>query len=158
MNKIIIALLIPLLSMGQITEAEPTELSTRIGARLFTFNGVVIGAVALDKLPIENGEQYHSLNWTNDRYDENGSRTSIKFKSTSEDIESLFNIMRRVIKTGEGKNIKLQDKVVTIEPFTKNILMFKTEVDDKMKYFFLKPRGIYALFGKTFNKKDWNKF
>jgi len=116
MRKLLILFIIPLLSTGQITEANESELATQIGSHIIIFNGSLKGGVSLNKLPLENGEQYHSLIWTYNDYDLNGSRTVLRFKSNSADIESLFDMMRRVIKTNQGKNIKLQDQLVTIKP------------------------------------------
>lgn len=159
MKKIIIAFIIPLLSMGQITEADETELATQIGTHIIIFNGSIKGGVSLNKLPLENGEEYHSLIWTNNEYDINGSRTVLKFKSSSADIESLFDMMRKVIKSNQGKNIKLQDQLVTLKPSSfKDEIYFIAEVDGTNRFFYIKAKGLYELFGKTWNKKDWKNF
>jgi len=156
---LLILLLLPITSFSQISEVDESDLGTQIGVHMFVFQGSIEGGVTLNKLKIENNVEYHSLIWANDRYDEPGERTELKFKSTTEDINSLFEIFKNVIKTDKQKVLKLENKTVTIKPSSfKDEVIFMYELNGENKYFFIKAKGLYELFGKPWNKKEWREY
>ena len=80
-------------------------------------------------------------------------RTILTFQSTSDDINDLFELFKKAVKTQKTKIIKLEDKVITIMPSsTKNEVTFHYESDGVNKYFYISSIGIYELFGKTWNR------
>jgi len=152
MKKLFLFLL-PIFTYAQITKAYNDNLGEHIGLHIIYFLGRVNGGVSLGKLPDVNGREYHQLIWTNSDYDKEEERTILTFQSTSDDINDLFELFKKAVKTQKTKIIKLEDKVITIIPSsTKNEVTFHYESDGVNKYFYISSIGIYELFGKTWNR------
>ena len=145
--------LLPVFTYAQITRVPNDSLGEHIGLHIIYFLGRVNGGVSLGKLPDVNGREYHQLIWTNRDYDKKGERTILRFQSTSDDINNLFELFKEVNKTQKTKIIKLEDKIFTIMPSSiKNEVTFRYESDGVNKYFYISSIGIYELFGKTWNR------
>ena len=145
--------LLPVFTYAQITRVPNDSLGEHIGLHIIYFLGRVNGGVSLGKLPDVNGREYHQLIWTNRDYDKKGERTILRFQSTSDDINNLFELFKEVNKTQKTKIIKLEDKIFTIMPSSiKNEVTFRYESDGVNKYFYISSIGIYELFGKTWRR------
>ena len=145
--------LLPVFTYAQITRVPNDSLGEHIGLHIIYFLGRVNGGVSLGKLPDVNGRDYHQLIWTNRDYDKKGERTILRFQSTSDDINNLFELFKEVNKTQKTKIIKLEDKIFTIMPSSiKNEVTFRYESDGVNKYFYISSIGIYELFGKTWSR------
>jgi|TARA_B110000046_G_scaffold11053_1_gene10998 hypothetical protein len=145
--------LLPVFTYAQITRVPNDSLGEHIGLHIIYFLGRVNGGVSLGKLPDVNGREYHQLIWTNRDYDKKGERTILRFQSTSDDINNLFELFKEVNKTQKTKIIKLEDKIFTIMPSSiKNEVTFRYESDGVNKYFYISSIGIYELFGKTWSR------
>ena len=151
--------LIPVFTYAQITKVPNDNLGEHIGLHIIYFLGRVNGGVSFGKLPDVNRREYHQLIWTNRDYDKEEERTILTFQSTSDDINNLFEFFKEVIKTQKTKIFKLDDNVITIKPSPINDeVIFLYELNEENKYFYINAIGIYELFGKTWNIKEWKEY
>ena len=158
MKKIFLFLL-PVLTYAQITKVHNDSSGEHIGLHIIYYLGRVNGGVSLGKLPNIDGKEFHQLIWTNSDYDKVEERTLFTFQSTSDDINNLFQMFKDVIKTQKTKIFKLDGKLVTIKPSSINDeVIFLYELNEENKYFNINAIGIYELFGKTWNRKEWKKY
>ena len=68
-------------------------------------------------------------------------------------------MFKEVIKTQKTKIFKLDGNLVTIKPSSINDeVIFLYELNEENKYFNINAIGIYELFGKTWNRKEWKKY
>jgi hypothetical protein len=146
MKKLFLFLL-PVFSFAQISITSNDSLGEHIGLHIIYYLGRVNGGVSLGKLPNIDGKEFHQLIWTNSDYDKVEERTLFTFQSTSDDINNLFQMF------------KLDGKLVTIKPSSINDeVIFLYELNEENKYFNINAIGIYELFGKTWNRKEWKKY
>ena len=158
MEKLFLFLL-PVFSFAQISITSNDSLGEHIGLHIIYYLGRVNGGVSLGKLPNINGKEFHQLIWTNSDYDKVEERTLFTFQSTSDDINNLFQMFKEVIKTQKTKIFKLDGKLVTIKPSSINDeVIFLYELNEENKYFNINAIGIYELFGKTWNRKEWKEY
>ena len=156
---IVFFLTLPSPFFGQTIKVTNDVLGKQIGLHFIYYHGRITGGVSLNKLPNVNGKEYYAFVWSNSEYDKKEEKTTLRFQSTSEEIDTLFETFKRVIKTKELKELRLEDKTVIIKPSAFNEdVYFVYEVAGLTKYFFIKAIGIYELFGKTFDKKEWEEY
>ena len=158
MKKLFLFLL-PVFTYAQISIISNDSLGEHIGLHIIYYLGRVNGGVSLGKLPDIDGIEFHQLIWTNSNYDKVKERTLLTFHSTSDDINNLFEMFKEVIKTQKTKIFKLGGNFVTIKPSSRNDeVIFLYVLNKENKYFYINAIGIYELFGKTWDRKEWEEY
>jgi hypothetical protein len=68
-------------------------------------------------------------------------------------------MFKEVIKTQKTKIFKLDGNFVTIKPSSRNDeVIFLYVLNKENKYFYINAIGIYELFGKTWDRKEWEEY
>ena len=76
---------------------------------------------------------------------------SIMFHATPDEMDSLFEMFKTILKTGEKQTLNLGDKRLTVSRIGKDTIWFYTSDG----FFDCNAAALHALFGKSWNKKAW---
>ncbi|MDA8871208.1 hypothetical protein N9H89_00890 [Flavobacteriaceae bacterium] len=153
-TPLIISLLISLSSFSQISTVEKQDESKTIGQiNLYNSTGLN-GTATFQMASIIDGKQYYYLGWQNQDYSTITDIASIMFHATPNEIDSLFDMFKTILKTGEKQTLNLGDKRLTVSRIAKDTIWFYTSDG----FFDCNAAALHALFGKPWNKKQWKSF
>ena len=79
---------------------------------------------------------------------------SIMFHATPDEMDSLFEMFKTILKTGEKQTLNLGDKRLSVSRIAKDTIWFYTSDG----FFDCNAAALHALFGKPWNKKEWKSF
>lgn len=157
-------LLFPTILFSQIEVVEKDETEGVLIGQTFLMSGLQANGTAslyrYDFLEAEDGKSQYALFFQNQDYEYTTDIRYINFSANQDELESLFEIIKSVAKTGEEVELNIGDNFrLTIQKFMKNeVFIYSYKGSDKNGYFTLNGRGIYLLFGKEFSNKEWRKF
>lgn len=153
-SSLITCLLISFSSFSQISTVEEDDNSDLIGQiLLYTATGAN-GTATLRTASIIDGKQYYYLGWQNQDYQTITDIASIMFHATPDEMDSLFETFKTILKTGKKQTLNLGDKVLTVSKLGKNTIWFYTSDG----FFDCNAAQLHMLFGKKFDKKQWKSF
>ena len=156
MKKLLLLFLISFSSYSQVSVGEKEAEDIIVGSvKLYPK-----GSAELKIIDEIDGKNLYYLGYQNQDYSQIISIESVVFTATKEDIDGLFDILKMVLKNGEKKTVNLGENfVVKASKIGKDDIFFWImEGSRKNGNFSISTQGLYSLFGKQFNKKEWKAF
>ena len=153
-KTLLLFILISANAFSQIAEVSPSDSPVIIGeVDIFGASGIN-GSAVLQEMGIIDGKQYYYLGFQNQEYKTITDITSVSFHATKDELDTLFEMLKSVFKSGQEKVINLGDSKITLSLLSKNLLWFYTSDG----HFNCTPAGLHKLFGKQWDKKAWKAY
>jgi hypothetical protein len=161
--KIIYVLLLSIITInisnGQIGKKQNVNELRELVGEINLFGGVGSTVNGKSKIYKILNENQFILTYQDQNYQVVESIVSIPFKGDDSDLDYLFNELRSCYKTpNKTYNISVGEHELEFSNTRSNIIQITSVNNGVESYFFTTSGGLYILFGKKWNKKEFKDY